>query len=113
VDGRPEKALMAVNYAAIPIRPAGAAWSSVRDMLKYVSLELAHGKTPDGKTYIASGPLLERRKQQVSIGSDESYGMGLMVDTTYGVRQRLTRRDSCEQLRFDCLRFWRVEKRGR
>jgi CubicO group peptidase (beta-lactamase class C family) len=85
VDGKPAKALMSVNYAAIPVRPAGAAWSSVRDMLKYVSMELAEGKLPDGKTYISKEPLLERRAPQVSIGKDVSYGMGLMVDTTYGV----------------------------
>lgn len=85
VDGKPAKALMAVNYAAIPVRPAGAAWSSVRDMLKYVSMELAEGKLPNGKTYISNGPLLDRRTPQVSLNKDESYGMGLMVDRTYGV----------------------------
>ncbi|HET8668233.1 MAG TPA: serine hydrolase domain-containing protein, partial [Terriglobales bacterium] len=85
VDGKPAKALMSVNYAVLPVRPAGAAWSSVRDMLKYVSMELAEGKLPDGKTYISKEPLLERRAPQVYIGKDESYGMGLMVDSTYGV----------------------------
>ena len=85
VDGKPTKALMAVNYAVIPVRPAGGGWSSVRDMLKYVSMELADGKLPDGKTYISTGPLLERREPQVWIGKDVSYGMGLIVDTTYGV----------------------------
>jgi CubicO group peptidase (beta-lactamase class C family) len=85
VDGEPAKALMSVNYAAIPVRPAGAAWSSVRDMLKYVSMELAEGKLSDGKTYISKEPLLERRVPQVAIGKDVTYGMGLMVDTTYGV----------------------------
>jgi hypothetical protein len=54
-------------------------------MLKYVSMELAEGKLPDGKTYISKEPLLERRVPQVSIGKDVTYGMGLMVDTTYGV----------------------------
>jgi CubicO group peptidase (beta-lactamase class C family) len=85
VDGKPAKALMSVNYAVIPVRPAGAAWSGVRDMLKYVSMELAEGKLPDGKMYISKEPLLERRAPQVSIGKDVTYGMGLMVDTTYGV----------------------------
>ena len=84
-DGTPAKALTAINYAVIPLRPAGGAWSSVRDMLKYVSMELAEGKLPDGKTYISKEPLLERRAPQVYIGKDVSYGMGLMVDTTYGV----------------------------
>src|SRR5689334_23555609 len=54
-------------------------------MLKYVSLELAEGKLPDGTTYIYKEPLLERRAPQVYIGKDVSYGMGLMVDTTYGI----------------------------
>ncbi|MBV8731871.1 MAG: beta-lactamase family protein [Acidobacteriia bacterium] len=85
IDGKSAKALMAVNYAIIPFRPAGGAWSSVRDMLQYVSMELAQGKTQDGRTYISSGPLLERRAPQVSISKDETYGMGLMVDNTYGI----------------------------
>ncbi|HYH00258.1 MAG TPA: serine hydrolase domain-containing protein [Terriglobales bacterium] len=85
VDGKPATALMSVNYAVLPVRPAGAAWSSVRDMLKYVSMELAEGTLPNGNTYISKEPLLERRAPQVYIGKDESYGMGLMVDTTYGV----------------------------
>jgi hypothetical protein len=85
VDGKPTKAMAAVNDAVIPLRPAGGAWSSVRDMLKYISMELAEGKLSDGSTYISKEPLLERRAPQVSIGKDETYGMGLMVDSTYGV----------------------------
>lgn len=84
VDGRPARALMAVNYAVVPLRPAGAAWSSVRDMLKYVSMELASENSPTAKR-TSSEPLLERRAPQVYIGKDTSYGMGLMVDTTYGI----------------------------
>ncbi|HUD64063.1 MAG TPA: serine hydrolase domain-containing protein [Candidatus Sulfotelmatobacter sp.] len=84
-DGKTARAMTAINDAVIPARPAGGAWSSVNDMLKYVSMELAEGKLPDGTTYISKEPLLERRAPQVSIGKDETYGMGLMVDTTYGV----------------------------
>jgi CubicO group peptidase (beta-lactamase class C family) len=85
-DGKTARAMTAINDAVIPARPAGGAWSSVNDMLKYVSMELAEGKLPDGTTYISKEPLLERRAPQVSIGKDVTYGMGLMVDTTYGVR---------------------------
>jgi CubicO group peptidase (beta-lactamase class C family) len=84
-DGKTAKAMTAINDAVIPARPAGGAWSSVQDMLKYVSMELAEGKLPDGTTYISKEPLLERRAPQVNIGKDVTYGMGLMVDTTYGV----------------------------
>ncbi|HEY6548899.1 MAG TPA: serine hydrolase domain-containing protein [Vicinamibacteria bacterium] len=84
VDGKPALAIMDVNYAVIPVRPAGGAWSSVRDMLRYVQLELDEGRRPDGTQYIARETLLERRKPQVSIGQDTTYGMGLIVETKYG-----------------------------
>jgi CubicO group peptidase (beta-lactamase class C family) len=83
-DGTAQAAAMDINYAAIPVRPAGAAWSNVRDVLAYVSVELAQGALPNGKRYIAKEPLLERRAAQVSIGKDETYGMGLEVDTRWG-----------------------------
>ncbi len=85
VDGKTAHAVMEINYAIIPLRPAGAAWSDVRDMLHYVQMELDEGRLPDGKTYIPKEPLLERRVKQVPIGEDDIYGMGLMVNTTYGI----------------------------
>ena len=85
VNGNQALALMGVNYAAIPVRPAGAGWSSVNDMLKYVAMELAVGKLPDGKRYIGEAALLERRDPIVPVSEDHYYGMGLMVDENYGV----------------------------
>jgi CubicO group peptidase (beta-lactamase class C family) len=73
------------NYAVIPVRPAGAAWSNVRDVLAYVAMELAEGVLPGGKRYISSEALLARRAPQVPVGKDASYGMGLRVDRKYGV----------------------------
>jgi CubicO group peptidase (beta-lactamase class C family) len=84
-DGKPARAAMELNYSIIPVRPAGAAWSSVRDMLAYISMELAEGKLPDGKQYISRETLLARRAPQVPIGQNATYGMGLMVDTQYNV----------------------------
>lgn len=84
IDGKPSRAAMDVNFSVLHLRPAGAAWSSVRDLLRYVSMELAEGALPGGKPYLAKGPLLERRVPQVAIGSDDAYGMGLMVRSTYG-----------------------------
>jgi CubicO group peptidase (beta-lactamase class C family) len=85
IDGKMAHAVMELNYAIIPLRPAGAAWSSVRDMLRYVQMELDQGKLPDGRQYVPKEPLLERRVPQVPIGKDDTYGMGLMVNTTYGI----------------------------
>jgi CubicO group peptidase (beta-lactamase class C family) len=84
VDGKPAHAVMDLNYSVIPVRPAGGAWSTVRDMLKYVQMELDEGALPDGTRYMAKDTLLARRVPQVSLGRDATYGMGLMVDTKYG-----------------------------
>jgi CubicO group peptidase (beta-lactamase class C family) len=85
VDGKPAVAVMGVNFAAIPVRPAGAGWSSVNDMLKYVAMELAAGKLPNGERYISEEPLFERRLPKVPIGEDRYYGMGLMLNEYYDV----------------------------
>ncbi len=85
IDGTPSHAVMEVNFAVIPVRPAGAAWSNVYDMLGYVKMELAEGLLPDGKRYVSADALLARRAAQVPIGRNATYGMGLEVDTTYGV----------------------------
>ena len=85
IDGKAARAVFELDYSVIPLRPAGAGWSSVNDMLKYVAMELAEGTLPNGKRYIAKGPLLARRESKVPIGKDGTYGMGLMVDKTYGV----------------------------
>ncbi len=86
VDGNPTRALMEANYLVIPVRPSGGAWSNVRDMLAYISMELAEGKLPDGKRYISRDVLLARRAGNVGIGKDAIYGMGLGVTTKNGVR---------------------------
>lgn len=84
VEGKTSHAEMKANSLAIAVRPAGAAWSNVNDMLKYVAMELAEGKLPDGTQYIRRETLLARRARSVDIGKDATYGMGLMVDTKYG-----------------------------
>lgn len=85
VDGKMALALMDLNRAAISIRPAGEAWSTVHDMAKYVEMELAKGKLPNGKQYVSQEALLARRAPQVSIGEFTTYGMGLEVNHEWGV----------------------------
>jgi CubicO group peptidase (beta-lactamase class C family) len=85
VDGKPQVASMDINYGVVPLRPAGGAWSSARELLRYVAMELAGGTLPDGKRYVSSENLLARRKPQVASGEDSTYGMGLVVDRQYGV----------------------------
>jgi CubicO group peptidase (beta-lactamase class C family) len=85
VDGKTALAIAKVNTSIVPVRPAGGAWSTIKDMLKYVQMELAEGQLPGGKPYLGKDALLARRAPQVAIGTDATYGMGLMVDKTWGV----------------------------
>ena len=54
-------------------------------MLKYVQMELAAGKLPDGKRYLAEDALLARRAPQVAVDEYASYGLGLVVERRYGI----------------------------
>jgi hypothetical protein len=47
--------------------------------------ELTEGKLPNGKRLVSAENLLERRKPQVPLGEDASYGMGLEENHKYGV----------------------------
>ncbi|WP_188661810.1 serine hydrolase domain-containing protein [Arenimonas soli] len=76
---------MDVNYAIRPMRPAGGAWSSVNDMLRYVQLELDRGLLPDGSRLVSEAVIDERRKAKVAIGNEGAYGMGLIVDRRWGL----------------------------
>ncbi|TMQ09435.1 MAG: beta-lactamase family protein [Deltaproteobacteria bacterium] len=85
VDGKPARDAMDENYSAISARPAGAAWSNVDDLLKYLAMELAEGKLPGGKPYISKDALFARRAPGVAIGADAAYGMGLFIQTKYDI----------------------------
>ena len=91
-------ARMATTWMASPASPA---WQSItrscppvppaprgprlHDLIRYVQDELALGRLPNGKQLVSAENLLMRRAPQVSLGEDASYGMGLIVDRTYGV----------------------------
>jgi CubicO group peptidase (beta-lactamase class C family) len=85
VDGKPAVANIAFDYSIMPARPAGGVWTSTGDLIRYVQLELELGKLPSGKQLVSSENLLMRRAPQIALGEDQSYGMGLIVDRTYGV----------------------------
>ncbi len=77
---------MALNHSIIPVRPAGGAWSSARDYARYVRLELAGGRLPDGSTFVTEKNLLARRVPQVRVGEDAWYGMGLWIEDIKDIR---------------------------
>jgi CubicO group peptidase (beta-lactamase class C family) len=85
VDGKTVLARMDLNYSVVPVRPAGGMWTSARDLSRYVQMELALGELPGGGRLVSKESLLERRRGQVQTGEDSSYGMGLVVNTRYGI----------------------------
>jgi CubicO group peptidase (beta-lactamase class C family) len=85
VDGKPAIGKMDLNYAAVSVRPAGGMWTSVHDLSRYVMMELAGGKLSDGSRLVSEQNLVMRRAPQVMLGEDQTYGMGLMEDRTWGV----------------------------
>ena len=85
IDGRTAVARMDINYAVVPVRPAGGVWTSARDLSQYIQMELAGGLLPDGKRLVSKQNLLARRAPQIATGEDENYGMGLVVSSKYGI----------------------------
>ena len=85
IDGQQVLAGMGLNDAFTPFRPAGGAWSSADDMIKYAQDELTQGKLPDGRQFISVKNVLARRRPNVALGEDASYGMGLVSSHKYGV----------------------------
>lgn len=84
VNGKQMVASMDLNYSVYPHRPAGGVWTSAHDLIRYVQLELAKGKLPNGKILVSETNLLARRKPYVKVGAYGSYGMGLQVENRWG-----------------------------
>ncbi len=60
-DGLVVLSAMGRNYSAVPVRPVGGLWTSASDLSKYVMLELATGKLPDGTRLVSEENLAQRQ----------------------------------------------------
>jgi CubicO group peptidase (beta-lactamase class C family) len=69
-----------------PLNPGGGAWSNVRDITKYLQMELGKGKTPAGKQVVSEANILERRKPQGRSGDKTSYGLALSIETAQDIQ---------------------------
>jgi CubicO group peptidase (beta-lactamase class C family) len=67
------------------VMPAGGAWSNVRDLSRWLLLELRNGRI-DGKQIVSEANLLKRRAPQVKISAKQSYGLALFVDESRGLQ---------------------------
>ncbi|WP_390549915.1 serine hydrolase domain-containing protein [Qipengyuania sp. MTN3-11] len=85
IDGEVVRMSNDFNYAPYPYRPAGAAFASTKDMIRYVQLELSKGVTPEGERVVSEENLLARREKGVQVGPGSWYGMGLFQRDAWGV----------------------------
>ena len=85
IDGETKVGPMDLNYAILSARPAGGLWTSPHDFSRFVLMELAKGRSVDGKAIVSEQNLMERRKPQIVVSEDVNYGMGLMVDRQLGI----------------------------
>ena len=75
---------LGIEEACYSIAPAGAIWSTVVDLTQYLLLEMNNGRL-QGKRIINEDELLERRKPSISMGENDSYGLGLMTFKEQGL----------------------------
>lgn len=85
VDGKPTVSGVDFDTIFRPFRPAGGAWSSAHDLIKYVGVEISEGVLPNGRRLVSRKNLLARRTRGVPTGENAWYGMGLEEDATWGV----------------------------
>jgi CubicO group peptidase (beta-lactamase class C family) len=63
----------AIERIVDAVAPAGAVWSTVSDVARYIELELRGGAPP------------ERREPQTKIDGNSSYGLGVILAKEYGI----------------------------
>lgn len=72
------------------VAPAGAVWTNLNDMARYVITQMNGGVTPDGTRIVSEENLAETWKPQVSMGeapsglTNSQYAMGWVASDLYG-----------------------------
>jgi CubicO group peptidase (beta-lactamase class C family) len=70
----------------VPFPPAGASWSNVRDLARYLITELRRGRAPDGTRVVSAENLQRTWEPQVEIVPGAHYGMGWITVDYKGQR---------------------------
>ncbi|MCA9987181.1 MAG: beta-lactamase family protein, partial [Anaerolineales bacterium] len=69
----------------VPVAPAGASWSNVEDMARYLTTHLNQGVAPNGTVVVSEANLSQTQQAEISIAGDIYYGMGWVIDTYNGL----------------------------
>ena len=86
LDGSYQPIALAMERALLPVAPAGAHWSTLEDMAKYMITELQEGVAPNGQRVISAKNLKETWQPQIAISNDVSYGLGWMISNYKGLQ---------------------------
>lgn len=82
-DGKTVSIPLELEEACYSVAPAGAIWSTVLDLSKYLLLEMNNGML-DGKRILSETSLLERRKPGIKMSENSHYGLGLSIAKEQG-----------------------------
>ncbi|WP_437817465.1 serine hydrolase [Sorangium sp. So ce1078] len=89
-DRSPAYEMVATPFPATawtgPLDPSWGAWSNVRDLSRYLAMEMGKGKTPEGKRVVSEANILKRREPQARSGDVTSYGLAFALETYRGVQ---------------------------
>jgi len=69
-----------------PVAPAGAHWSTLEDMTRYLLTELRVGVAPDGTRVVSEENLRETWQPQVAVNADTDYGLGWLISDYKGLQ---------------------------
>ena len=83
-DGQVCKIRLDIETFAYSLAPAGAVWSTVKDLSNYLLLEINNGIFND-KRIVNDESILERRKPGIKIGEKCFYGLCLLVSNEQGL----------------------------
>jgi len=61
---------------ALPVAPAGAVWSSITDMARYLAMHLREGVSVDGARLVSASALEETHTAQTVLEGSTGYGLG-------------------------------------
>lgn len=86
LEMKPVPISLAFEDGVRSVGPAGAAWSNVADMARFILVELGRGKVPGGRRVVSAKNLQKRWKGQIKISSKAHYGLALVVNHSRGVR---------------------------
>lgn len=75
---------LALERIVIPVAPAGAPWSNVLDMGRYLITELNAGVAPNGEVVVSAEALATTWELQIPVSAEASYGLGWFVDDYKG-----------------------------